>query len=94
MACFRLSSASQSGFLAGSPETSELSLVSAEPPVGVVAVLTTGTGTGRGSDGLLLPAVFELTTAAEDLVFESSECRRIPLLSPLVEEERLPNASC
>ena len=93
LACFLLSSASQSGLLAGSPEPSELSIVSAPilpPPGGVVAV-----GTGSGSDGLLppaeLPEVF--SEAAEDLVFESSEARRVPFLSPL-EDERLPRASC
>lgn len=96
LACFLLSSASQSGLLAGSPEPSELSRVSAPilpPPGGVVAAAAT-VGTGSGSDGLLPPAELPevLSEAAEDLVFESSEARRVPFLSPL-EDERLPRAS-
>ena len=84
--------------MAGSPEPSELSIVSAPilpPPGGVVAAAANTVGTGSGSDGLLppaeLPEVF--SEAAEDLVFESSEARRVPFLSPL-EDERLPRASC
>ena len=82
--------------MAGSPEPSELSIVSGPilpPPGGVVAAATVGTGSG--SDGLLPPAELPevLSEAAEDLVFESSEARRIPFLSPLV-DERLPRASC
>ena len=83
--------------MAGSPEPSELSIVSAPilpPPSGVVATAAT-VGTGSGSDGLLPPAELPevLSEAAEDLVFESSEARRVPFLSPLV-DERLPRASC
>ena len=85
--------------MAGSPEPSELSRVSAPilpPPGGVVATAAAATvGTGSGSDGLLPPAELPevLSEAAEDLVFESSEARRAPFLSPL-EDERLPRASC
>ena len=87
----RLSSASQSGFLAGSPETSELSLFSPllllpPPPGGVVAE-----GTGSGSDGLL-PVVPDVFAEEDVFILESSEDRRIPFLSPL-EDERLPSAS-
>ena len=85
--------------MAGSPEPSELSRVSAPkllPPGGVVAAVADTVGTGSGSDGLL-PLAAELpellSEAAEDLVFESSEARRAPFLSPLV-DERLPRASC